>query len=210
LGINKVFAGFIALLALIPAAHASTISFSLNQDGCTGTCGVSPFSSVSITDFGSGAGAYVQVTDTLSSTDAFVKTGAGDALEFQLSSAPSSIVVDTTGFTATSGTQTASAFGSFSNGIVCSGCDNGGSSPLSGPLTFDVYGVTTADFVANSKGYLFASDIMGSNGKTGNVAANSAFTPQSAAPEPGSVTLLLSGLLLVGSGSFRKKVLSAS
>jgi hypothetical protein len=188
-------------------AQANTSSFTFTQDGCSGSCGVSPFATVTITDFGSGAEAYVLVTETLGAGDAFVRTGAGGALEFQLTHAATSITDLTAGFSVARGTQTASTFGAFSNGITCSLCGNGASHPLSGPLSFQVWGVTTADFVANQDGNYFASDILGSNGNTGNVAAIDG--PSGAAPliaqqevitptpEPASVLLCFSALVLV-------------
>ncbi len=116
------------------AVHASTYAFTLNQDGCSGNCGSSPYGTVFITDEGSGAGA---------------------------------------------------------------------SSPLPGPISFDVNGVTTSDFIANSNGNYFASDILGSNGDTGNVAADS-YT-ELATLEPGTLSLLFLGMALVFAGVRRKR-----
>lgn len=192
---------FLGLLMMAGAAHASTWVFSLTQDGCSGGCGAGPYGTVTLV----GESGYVQVTENLTSGDEFVKTGAGDALEFQLVSAPTSIAALTSGFSVTTGTQSASTFGSFSNGIKCSGCGNGASKPLPGPISFDVYGVTTADFVANSDGNYFASDILGSNGKTGNVAANYGVDPPSATPEPGTASLLVLGGALVLAGLLRSR-----
>jgi len=185
----------VATLAMTVAAQASTLTFTLNQDACTGTCGLSPFGTITLTDAGSGAGSYVLVTETLRSGDGFVKTGAGDALEFQLLSAATSLSDLTAGFSFTTGTQSASAFGSFSNGVSCSGCGNGASNPIYTPLSFRVNGVTTSDFVADGNLEYFASDILGSNGKTGDVAANS-FTSL-ATPEPNTVVFMLGALLLL-------------
>ncbi len=189
-----------AMAAAALTAQANTSTFTLDQDGCSGTCGLSPFGTVVITDMGSGADAYVLVTETLTAGDEYVRTGAGDALEFQLSKAATSITDLTAGFSTTSGSQTASTFGSFSNGIFCSGCGNGASNPLAGPLSFRLYGVTTADFIANADGNYFASDILGSNGKTGNV--GSAGTPinqssVTATPEPRTIVLFLSALAVI-------------
>lgn len=187
------------------AAQASEWVYTLTEDACSGTCGSAPYGTVTLLDVGSGANAYVQVTETLTSGDEFVKTGAGDALEFQLSATPTSITNLSSGFSVTSGSQSASAFGSFSNGISCSGCGNGASSPLPGPITFDVYGVTTADFVANSDGNYFASDILGSNGKTGNVGSDSGVDPPVGTPEPGTLGLVCTGAIMAFAGFLRRR-----
>src|SRR3954451_24062690 len=82
----------------------------------------------------------------------------------------------------------------FNYSISCSGCGTGASSPLPGPLTFtatDGTILTPDSFVANSGGYFFASDIIGTNGGTGNVAARGPVP----APEPMSLALLGSSLI---------------
>ena len=73
----------IAAFTAIPAS-ASTLTFVLNQDGCTGTCGIAPFGTVTLTDNGTGALAFVTVTETMGANERFAGTGAGDALEFNL------------------------------------------------------------------------------------------------------------------------------
>jgi len=121
------------------------------------------------------------------------------------------------GFTAGTTLATASTFGSFTNSVICTGCGNGGSRPIYTPLSFVVTAVdgtlTLNDFIANSKGYLFASDILGTNRKTGNVAALApqpgtesltrlAATP---APEPASIITALSGLAVACCLTLRRK-----
>jgi len=108
----------------------------------------------------------------------------------------------TNGFGVGPAPTTASTFGTFNYSISCSGCGTGASSPLPGPLTFtttDGTILTPDSFVANSGGYFFASDIIGTNGGTGNVAARGPVP----APEPMSLALL--GSSLIGLGMVRRR-----
>ncbi|MDE3197589.1 MAG: hypothetical protein KGN84_14660, partial [Acidobacteriota bacterium] len=66
----KVLALFFAAIA----AQASTITFLLDQDGCTGTCGPGPYGTVTLTDAGSGANAYVIVTETLAAGEVYSRS----------------------------------------------------------------------------------------------------------------------------------------
>jgi hypothetical protein len=146
-------------------------------------------------------GANVAVSLTLASGNAFVKTGAGDALLFDLNGI-SSITIQslTSGFTAlntnnwnhvtSASSYSGGGVGGFDYAINCSGCGNGGSDVLTGPLDFTIDNVTISDFKATGSGYYFASDICvgtsrggdddeedgrlqcdGNPGKTGNVTA---------------------------------------
>jgi hypothetical protein len=90
--------------------------------------------------------------------------------------------------------------------VVCTVCKGGQTSNPSCPLSFTVAsakGVTIADFRPNVGGFYFASDILGNNGRTGNVAALTFFIdPELAAvaevPEP--VPFILVGTALLGLG----------
>ena len=67
-------------------------------------------------------------------------------------------------------------------------------SPLPGPINFTVTNTLVGAFTTNGHGVYFTSDILGTNGGTGNVAAAS-LNAASAVPEPFS-------FLLVGTGLF--------
>jgi len=187
------------------SAQASTLTFTLNQDGCTGTCGSAPFGTITLTDNGSGSSAFVTVTETLAASERYAGIGAGEALEFNVTN---SVVIGnlTPNFAVGPAPASASTFGSFLLSIACSTCQGGQIGNPAGPLSFtagSATGVTVNDFIANAGGYYFASAIVGNNGKSGNVASLGA--DPSVVPEPRTVILTLSGLLLAGVNAFRRK-----
>lgn len=194
----------LAVLALVgistPQAKAATISYSLNIDGCTGTCGTGPFGTVTLTDT---AANTVNVKVTLAPNVAWVGTGAGDALGFNLSGAAitgANISFVTSNFSFP-GQLSYSTFGTFGYSIKCDNCGPGASNTNPGPLEFNITrsGLTTASFIANSDGYFFAADVIGTNGKTGNVGANGDSRIRiNEVPEP--MTLSLMGLGIFGLG----------
>src|SRR5260370_33346410 len=106
----------VVVLASAPFAKADAIGttalFTLNQDACGGTCGISPFGSVLLTQT---TATLVTVKVTLFNGDEFIKSGAGDALEFNLSGNPSPIRIAniTSGFSIGPAPVAASAFGAF-------------------------------------------------------------------------------------------------
>jgi PEP-CTERM motif len=199
------------LVLTVGLASASTITFTLDQNGCSGGggCGTPPFATVTLTDNGSGASAFVTVTETLAASERYAGGGAGEALEFNVAGAIT-ITNLTPNFIIGPAPDSASAFGAFLESVQCSTCVGGNAGNPSGPLSFHVgsaTGVTTASFIANAGGYFFASDIVGANGNTGNVAAfgGGGGGTLGGVPEPLSLFLMGGGLLGVGIfGKFRR------
>jgi hypothetical protein len=198
--INSIKINFLAvvgMLALLPTTQAGTI-FTLNQDGCTGTCGVPPFGTVSLVQT---TPTLVTVTTTLTANEQFVGSGAGDALEFNVVG-PITIGSITAGFSVGPAPDSASTFGIFLASITCTLCQGGNGGNPTGPLSFTVTsagGVSVADFIANAGGFFFAADILGSNANSGNVAAiGSGVVITEAIPEPVSLSLVGAGLIGLG------------
>ena len=112
----------------------------------------------------------------------------------------------TTGFEIGPSPATASAFGSFMYSITCTLCQGGKAANPAGPLLFTVTsisGVNESSFVPNSGGYYFASDIVGTNGNTGNVASFKGSAPT--VPEPVSMVLIGVGLFAIGALKIGRK-----
>ena len=195
----------LGVFTLASTARASSITYTLTEDGCSGGCGTAPYGTVTLTTDPILANT-VDVSETLFNGDELLSTGSHDALTFNTDVSPITITDLTTGYTE-SGTGNP-PFGKFDFGIACTGCGPGASKPVGDTLSFDVTGPTgfsISDFVANGGGTFFASDIIGTTGKTGAVGADQA----SAVPEPRQ-TLLLFALMLVGFVAMRRSKLGSA
>ena len=184
------------LVALTSTANASTI---LNISDGNGT---GPFATVTLTQVDSNT---VGVDVAAFANYKFVDTGSHDTFGFNLSLQSGATGVTLTDITSgfAAGTGFSNGFtGAFAYSISCPGCGSGGSTPLTGPIDFNV-NVTTgslsvSDFVANLAGHTFAADVIGPNATgatfTGLVVNGS--TPS--IPEPLSLSLVGGGLLALG------------
>ena len=163
------FGAAVFLLCGLSASASATTIYTLNYDGCTRSCGTGPFGTVALDQTTPTA---VTVTVALGSSEAFAGTGAGGALEFNVPGSPTLSNISA-GFAVGPAPDHASTFGTFLESATCTACQGGNTGNATGPLSFTVSsatGVLVSDFISNGKGYFFASDIVGVNGNSGNVA----------------------------------------
>jgi hypothetical protein len=203
--------------AAVAVAHADTIgtvaSFTLTNKGSLPAAG--PFGTITLTQTAAGV---VTVKEVLAANEYYASTGAGDSLEFNIKPSDGTLSFGSisSGFEVGPAPDTASPFGTFLESITCispTACQGGNTTNTAGPLSFTVTsasGVNVSDFIGNSGGFFFASDIFIGNtvtgvGQTGNVASGG---PNGITPEPSSLMLLGTGIL-GAAALYRRRLISA-
>jgi hypothetical protein len=196
----------LVLMTVAVPAMATTITYNLTVDHCTGGCNPgSPGTSMGTVFLDdSNASGNVLVTVTLVSPLKFVNTGLQNTIDFNLGSILSGVTA--TGFTnpnfaldsGTAGSEHFDGFGDFQYSIVLNtGQGAGGSQPS--PLSFHVLatGLTVNSFTANAGGTHFGVDVynptLNSTGPIGDGG--------STVPEPSSLMTMGFGLVLLSLAS---------
>lgn len=219
---------FLLAGATVPAS-AAEIDFELTVDGCSSPgCGLADYGKVAVTDL---AGGGVNVTVTLTDNVNFLV----DALFFSVSGHPDLSITgfttpfapgDTTG-NASPDNFTIGAFGSFDYTMICTafnattnptGCGPGASHSNHGPMSFNIAGITSGDFISgldnqgDPTGIFFVADIasfLPGGVRTGRVGApagtivtGGCITPTDC-PVPEPMTLSIFGVGLAGAVGLR-------
>jgi hypothetical protein len=195
-------------------AHATTVSFNLASDHCSGGCGPAGtiFGTVTLNDAVGPAGS-VTVTVHLNNPYAFAKTGSVDFQAFLFSGVgvalgDITVAAHSPALVVTAGPYTASNIGTFQFGIGCPTCGNGLSDAFTNDIVFTVANATIADLTQPLAGtnHVFAADIGNlQTGATGPIDADTGGPPTNV-PEPTTLTLL--GVATLGLGAILRRKIS--
>jgi hypothetical protein len=202
LGLVGTLAG-LGLLALTGYSQAAVLTINLDNyaSGVDTTPGVLMATMV-VTDL-SGGGVSVKIT--LDAATYFASTGGGhitvawnlDKAEGAITGLPSSPTFTDVAMSSPPGCV--SGCGAFVN-TGLQGAWSGTSNHYAGPLSFDIAGITTADFVNNSAGFKAAIDALGPKG-TGEIAGTGSVV---STPEPSTWAMMMIGFAGLAYAGFRK------
>lgn len=171
-------------------AHADLI-FDLTVDACSGSCGPSgsTFGTITLSEVDS-ATVHVDVDLSADFTSYFVNTGAGYALTWDGPTTENvTNLSDGFSFLGFGTYDTGGDFGTFHYAINCDvggACGHGASNSTVSSFAFDVSHTPTlalSDFFpTNPEGFYFTVDLLGPNGNTGVVGANTSHTSPECIP----------------------------
>ena len=191
----------VGFMVTASAAHAMIV-YDLTNDHCTGGCGPAGtiFGTVTLIQNGT----TVDITVHLNSDYAFAKTGSGDNQVFKFNAsgvALGDITIDaqTPALAADTGAFNGGGTGAFNFGIVCATCGAGVSGGFTNDIVFHVANATIADLtVPNDLGNVFVADI-------GNLTTGATGPTAVTLPEPGTLMLLGTGLIVIGFAARRRR-----
>ena len=193
----------LGLLALTGFSQAAVLTIDLdNYASAVDTTPGVLMGTMTVTDTTGG----VNVKVALDAATLFAVSGGGHvtiAWNVDPATAATDIMPTTLTFSAVTGASPPGcsvSCGTFSNGIQGTSWNGTGVGAPAGPITFFLSGITTADFVANSAGFMGAIDALGPSG-TGEIAGTGTI---SSVPEPSTWAMMMLGFAGLAYAGYRK------